>query len=55
MNSGLQRGGILKDFGKVTVYTAIFKKVNRKDLLYSTRNYAQCFVAAWMGGEFGGK
>ena len=25
-----------------------------KDLLYSTENSAQCYVAAWMGGEFGG-
>ena len=23
------------------------------DLLYSTWNSAQCYVAAWMGGEFG--
>ena len=26
-----------------------------KDLLYSTWNSAQCYVAAWMGGEFGGE
>ena len=26
-----------------------------KDLLYSTRNSAQCYVAAWMGGEFRGE
>ena len=25
-----------------------------KDLLYSTWNSAQCYIAAWMGGEFGG-
>ena len=24
-----------------------------KDLLYSTWKYVQCYVAAWMGGEFG--
>ena len=24
-----------------------------KDLLYSTGHSAQCYVAAWMGGEFG--
>ena len=28
---------------------------NQKDLLYSTRNSAQCYVAAWMGREFGGE
>ena len=26
-----------------------------KDLLDSTGNSAQCHVAAWMGGEFGGE
>ena len=25
------------------------------DLLYSTGNSAQWYVAAWMGGEFGGE
>ena len=29
------------------------KWVTNKDLLYSTGNSAQCYVAAWMGGEFG--
>ena len=34
----------------------IYKKwVANKDLLYSTGNSAQCFVEAWMGGEFEGK
>ena len=26
-----------------------------KDQLYSTENFAQCYVAAWMEGEFGGE
>ena len=26
-----------------------------KDLLCSTGNSAQCYLAAWMGGEFGGE
>ena len=30
------------------------KWIINKDLLYSTENSAQCYVAAWMGGEFGG-
>ena len=34
------------------VHTAVF---NNKDLLYSTGNSAQCYVAAWMGGEFEGE
>ena len=37
------------------VHTAICKKIINKDLLYSTWNSAQCYVAVWMGGEFGGE
>ena len=29
--------------------------ITNKDLLHSTWNSPQCYVAAWMGGEFGGK
>ena len=31
------------------------KWITNKDLLYSTGNSAQCYVAAWMGGESGGE
>ena len=31
------------------------KWITSKDLLSSTRNSAQCYMAAWMGGEFGGE
>jgi len=31
------------------------KRITNRDLLYSTGNSAQCNVAAWMGGEFGGE
>ena len=31
------------------------KWIRDNDLLYSTWNSAQCYVAAWMGGEFGGE
>ena len=34
------------------MYTLLYLKYN-KDLLYSTGNSAQCYVAAWMGREFG--
>ena len=38
------------------MYTLLYlKQVTNKDLLYSTGNSAQCYVAAWMGGEFGRK
>ena len=31
------------------------KWISNKDLPYSTGNSAQCYVAAWTGGEFGGE
>ena len=31
------------------VHSVIFKWIANKDLLYSTQNSAQCYVAAWMG------
>ena len=44
--------GIVREFGKV-MYTLLYLKwITNKDLLYSTWNSAQCYVAAWMGGEF---
>ena len=46
---------IVQDFGKV-MYTLLYSKwMTNKDLLYSTWNSAQCYVAVWMGGEFGGE
>ena len=36
------------------MYTLIpFEWITNKDLLYSIWNSAQCYVAAWMEGEFG--
>ena len=36
------------------MYTLLYLKwITKKDLLYSTGNSAQCYVAAWMGEEFG--
>ena len=38
------------------LHTLLYLKwVANKDLLYSTWNSAQCYVATWMGGEFGGE
>ena len=38
------------------MYTLLYLKwITNKDILYSTGNSAQCYVAAWMGGEFGGE
>ena len=37
-------------------YTLLYLKwITNKDLLYSTGNSAQCYVAAWMGEEFEGE
>ena len=51
------KGGdrIVRKFG-VDMYTLLYLKwITNKDLLYSTGNSVQCYVAAWMGGEFGGE
>ena len=42
--------GIVRKSG-MDMYTWI----TDKDLLYSSGDPAQCHVAAWMGGEFGGE
>ena len=43
--------GIVREFG-MDMYTLLYLKlVNIKDLMYSTENSAQCYVAAWMGGQ----
>ena len=45
--------GIVTEFG-MDMYTLLYLKwITNKDLLYSTGNSAQCYVATWMGGEFG--
>lgn len=47
--------GVVREFGMV-MYTLLYLKwKTNKDLLYSTNNSAQYYVAAWMGGEFGGE
>ena len=54
---GSQGEGIVKDFGKV-MYTLLYLKwITNKNLLYSTRNTAQCYVVAWRwgGGARSGK
>ena len=47
--------GTLREFG-MDMYTLLYlKRITKKDLLYSTGNSAQCYVAAWMGRESGGE
>ena len=48
-------GSVVREFG-IDVHTLLcLKWVTNKDLLYSTGNSAQCYVAVWMGREFGGE
>ena len=48
-------GRIVRGLG-MDMYTLLYLKWKiNKDLLYITRNSAQCYVAAWMGGELGGE
>ena len=47
------RKGIAGDLG-MDMYTLLYLTwITNKDLLYSSWNSAQCYVAAWIGGEFG--
>ena len=47
--------GRVREFG-MDMYTVLYlKRITNKHLLQSTGNSAQCYVAAWMGGEFGGE
>ena len=49
------REGIVKEF-EIHMYTLLYLKwITNKDLLWSTGNSAQCYVAAWMGGSLGEK
>ena len=47
--------GIVRDFGMDTYAWLYLEWITNRDLLYSTWNSAQCYVPAWMGGEFGGE
>ena len=43
-----------REFGMDICTLLYLKWITDKDLLYSTQKSAQCYVAAWMEGEFGG-
>ena len=46
---------MIREFG-MDMYTLLcLKWITSKVLLCSTGNSAQCYGAAWMGGEFGGE
>ena len=47
--------GMVRESGTF-MYTLLYSKwMTNKDLLYSTWNSTQCYVAAWLGGGFWGK
>ena len=47
--------GIVREFG-ADMYTLLYLKwIMNKDLLDSTGNSAQCYMAAWIEREFGGE
>ena len=46
--------GIAREFG-IHMYTLLYLKwITNKVLLYSTGKFTHCYVAAWIGGAFGG-
>ena len=49
---GRREEKIIREFG-MDIYILLYLKWITKGLLYSTGNSAQCYVAAWMGEEFG--
>ena len=48
------REGMVREFGRDMYTLLYFKWITNKDLLFSTRNSAQCYVAARVGGDLGG-
>ena len=47
--------GTVREFGMDMDTLLYLTWRTSKDLLHSTGNSAQCHVAAWLGGEFGGE
>ena len=49
------RRGIVSEF-EIGMYTLLYLKwITNMGLLYSTWNSGKCYVAGWIGGEFGGE
>ena len=55
MNLWLPGEGTVKESGMVMYTLLCLKWKTKKDVLYGTGNSAQCYVAAWMEGEFRGE
>ena len=52
---GCQGEGIVREFGMDMYILLYLKWITNRDLLYGTWNSAECYVAAWMGGEISGE
>ena len=52
---GEWRERIAREFGSHMYTLLCLKWITNKDLLYSTGNSAQRYMAAWMGGQSGGE
>ena len=47
--------GKVREFGMDIYILLCLKWITNKEILYSTWNSAQCYLAVWMGGEFVGE
>ena len=54
-DSKIQGGRVVRELRRTCTQLQYLKCITNKDLVYSTWNAAQCYMAAWMGGEFGGE
>ena len=52
---GKRREGTVKDFGNIMHTLLYLKWITNTHLMYTIWKSAQCYVAAWMGGGFGGE
>ena len=52
---GRMGGWTVREFGMDMCTGLYLRWITNKDLLCNTQNPAQCYVAAWMGGEFRGE
>ena len=52
---GCQGAEKVREFGMFMYVLLYLKWITNRDLLYSTWNFAQCYVAVWMEGRFGGE
>ena len=52
---GCQGEGKVREFGMVMYVLLYLKWITNRDLLYSTWNFAQYYVAVWMEGRFVGE